>query len=1036
MKSTKTLWWRCALFSSAVLASTPLLAAENAKETGVIRFKAGDAAVPVLGDAAQKSAAISALLHPDSPRHIVVQFNRPLMPAQRDLLASNGLRLQAPLGNHAFFATLAPAGEAKVADLAAFEPLRSVVPIRREWKLDPLLQGDDPLEWATVPGPDGLRNATDPTIAVYVLFHPDADLGLPAIDLARLYGGQVRGQSASVPFLVVEMPRSMIERLAEEDAVQWIEPALPAMSELWLLNDSNRERTGADIVNAAPYNLDGTGVNVLVYDGGAARATHQTFGGRLTVIDNSPVTSHATHVSGTVGGSGAGSGNPSRAGMAPGVTLFSAGLGSGGPLPSGFLYTNPMDLEEEYALAVNSHGVVLTNNSIGTNVESNFLNCELQGNYGVTDVLIDSIVRGSLGQPLRVVWANGNERQGSRCDIEGFGDYYSVAPPAGAKNHLTVGALNSNDDSMTSFSSWGPTDDGRMKPDIAGPGCQTGGDSGVTSSTSSSDTSYSSNCGTSMAAPTVTGLAALLLQDFRARFPGHPDPRNSTLRALFAHTAEDLFNPGPDYKSGYGSVRIKPAIDLMRTGRMQEAHVGQGQVFSTTINVIPGSPLKVTMAWDDAPGTPNAAVTLVNDLDLRLIDPDGNIHYPWRLDPLNPSADAVRTGPNTLDNIEQVYVDNPVGGTWTVEVVGTNVPQGPQVFSIVGAGQTSGVLFSLLDPIPALVLPGQALSFEMDISVLNQDLVPGSAVVGYRFDGGEFTIVEMTHLGGARYRAVIPAASCDQTIDFYFAATGEVSGTVTEPLGAPEYFYSTGVGLDTIAFFDDFETDQGWTVQNFPLTAAFTGEWMRAIPVPATGAPLVDVDPEGEGYCYVTDNRVGNFDVDSGATVLTSPIIDASGGLASVSYSRWFFNGNGAHDTLRVEISGDGGATWHLLEDVGPQGAGGWESVTYPIPPALATNQFRIRFTASDLEAQAIVEAAVDAVRVNVISCENVGACPADWDASGQVNSNDISAFLSAWLDSVQNGTLQADFDQSGQVNSNDISAFLSAWLEAVQSGC
>src|SRR5690606_2094513 len=98
--------------------------------------------------------------------------------------------------------------------------------------------------------------------------------------------------------------------------------------------------------------------------------------------------------------------------------------------------------------------------------------------------------------------------------------------------------------------------------------------------------------------------------------------------------------------------------------------------------------------------------------------------------------------------------------------------------------------------------------------------------------------------------------------------------------------------------------------------------------------------------------------------------------------------------------------------------------------------QFRIRFTASDLEAQAIVEAAVDAVRINVLSCEDVGACPADWDSSGQVNSNDISAFLSAWLDSVQDGTLEADFDGSGGVNSNDISAFLSAWLDAVQNGC
>jgi len=74
--------------------------------------------------------------------------------------------------------------------------------------------------------------------------------------------------------------------------------------------------------------------------------------------------------------------------------------------------------------------------------------------------------------------------------------------------------------------------------------------------------------------------------------------------------------------------------------------------------------------------------------------------------------------------------------------------------------------------------------------------------------------------------------------------------------------------------------------------------------------------------------------------------------------------------------------------------------------------------------------------RWGIVEVTAGGACPADWDNSGGVNSNDISAFLSTWLASVQNGTLEADFDESGSVNSNDISAFLNAWLQAVQSGC
>jgi len=85
--------------------------------------------------------------------------------------------------------------------------------------------------------------------------------------------------------------------------------------------------------------------------------------------------------------------------------------------------------------------------------------------------------------------------------------------------------------------------------------------------------------------------------------------------------------------------------------------------------------------------------------------------------------------------------------------------------------------------------------------------------------------------------------------------------------------------------------------------------------------------------------------------------------------------------------------------------------------------------------ARVVLSVSGDAV-VLIDRGEQGGGCPADWDSSGTVNSNDISAFLTSWLASVQDGTLEADFDNSGAVNSNDISAFLTAWLEAVQSGC
>jgi predicted outer membrane repeat protein len=368
--------------------------------------------------------------------------------------------------------------------------------------------------------------------------------------------------------------------------------------------------------------------------------------------------------------------------MAPGVTIESYGFEwSGGGI---FLYSNPGDIERDYDEAINVHGADISNNSIGTNVSANGFDCDITGDYGVTASVIDSIVRGGLGSPFRVVWANGNERGVQRCGTS----YHSTAPPAGAKNHITVGALNSNNDSMTGFSSWGPTDDGRIKPDISAPGCQSNGDGAVTSTVPGGG--YGGSCGTSMASPTVCGLSALILQDFRAQYPGRPDPRNSTLKVFHAHTAEDRGNPGPDYQFGYGSVRVQRAIDFLRADDFYEDWTDQDHVSDFMIRIEPGdTELKVTIAWDDVPATPNVETALINDAGIIVTDPDGVRHFPWTLNPADPGAPAVQTQEDHVNNIEQVYVADPMEGVWRVQVVGYNVPEGPQVISIGGSPRIS-----------------------------------------------------------------------------------------------------------------------------------------------------------------------------------------------------------------------------------------------------------------------------------------------------------------------------------------------------------
>lgn len=186
-----------------------------------------------------------------------------------------------------------------------------------------------------------------------------------------------------------------------------------------------------------------------------------------------------------------------------------------------------------------------------------------------------------------------------------------------------------------------------------------------------------------MAAPTVSGLAALLLEDFRLQFPSRPDFLNSTLKVLLVHNAVDIGNTGPDYQSGYGSVRIQPTIDFMRTDSFTEDQVANGGLFSTTVVVDPSdTELKVTLAWDDVAGTPNVDPALVNDLDLRIFSPSATRHFPWTLDPLNPALPATQTAEDHINNIEQVVVNAPEAGVWTIEVAGTTVPVGTQTFSL------------------------------------------------------------------------------------------------------------------------------------------------------------------------------------------------------------------------------------------------------------------------------------------------------------------------------------------------------------------
>ena len=596
--------------------------------------------------------------------HVLIRFDAPVDDDERLQLKASGLSVLSPLGGASYMARMA-GGTLNPAGLLQHDSIQEIRDIDPMWKLHRYLAEGNIPTWGIS---KVASQRSNPTIPVYIMLHPGVDLAMAEFDVKAMTGGRITSTLDSINTLVVELPYDSIWTVIEDDRVLYLEPALPQLS---TQNASNRIITQADDVQAAPYALDGDGVSVMVYDGGKA-FTHNDFGGRLTPRDSSSTSNHGTHVSGTIGGNGG-----TNRGMAPAVTIESYGFEQEGGLSEGFLYHDPGDLEADYGDAINAHGCVLANNSIGTNTAPNGFPCDWTGDYGVTSNLIDHVARGGLGGDIRIIWANGNERQTSNCGS----NFNTTAPPACAKNHITVGALNSNDDSVTDFTSWGPTDDHRIKPDISGPGCQSNDDGGVTSCSSSGG--YTTMCGTSMSCPTVTGLSALILQDYRAMHPGEPDITGHMLKSLFAHTAFDGGNTGPDNKYGYGSVRVKDAIDHMRSGNFAEKAIDQGQTVEVLVFVEQGQDtVKATIAWSDVPATPLVVPSLVNDIDLKIIDPNGATHWPWTLIQGDPGAPAVRTGPDHINNIEQVQIDNAIPGVYRVVISGTNIAEGPQDFGL------------------------------------------------------------------------------------------------------------------------------------------------------------------------------------------------------------------------------------------------------------------------------------------------------------------------------------------------------------------
>lgn len=444
--------------------------------------------------------------------------------------------------------------------------------------------------------------------------------------------------------------------------------------------------------------LSGVGVTLGEWDGGRARLNHQEFANRVTSPDGSSTIDHATHVAGTM--------------VAAGVVPQAKGMSFQATLRSYDWNLDTMEMATEAA-----QGLLLSNHSYGAwGPDWAF------GAYISPSDEFDNI---AYNAPFYlIVQAAGN----SQGDMPGGWDTLIV--PASAKNVLTVGAVHkipggySGPESvrMSDFSSWGPTDDGRIKPDIVTPGVD------LYSTLSSSDTDYGYSSGTSMAAPTATGSLGLVTEMWASVHSGGR-MRSATLKALAIHTADEAGPaPGPDYKFGWGLLNTASMCSLILDSisapdMIQETSLGgdNPDTYEYEVDVDGQSDLKVTIVWTDPPhpAMPGGILNdrtpmLINDLDLR-VENDGRVYEPWVLNVENP-AEAARTGDNTVDNVEQV-VFRPVAGKAKITVSAKNAlqPSGSQAFSIIITGAKATELVGF-DVNPKMVYGGNRLTGTVEFS--------------------------------------------------------------------------------------------------------------------------------------------------------------------------------------------------------------------------------------------------------------------------------------------------------------------------------
>lgn len=584
---------------------------------------------------------------------VLVQFKEIPNAKEIALWEAKGGKLLSYLGGNAYYAVLP---SAKLEN----SKLRSVMPLKLEWKVAPELLVKDTSAKLL---PEKVERER-----ISLNFAPTVSTEQIKASIASI--GTILSFSETFATCTAEVPKENIAKLA---ALPWVLTVAKAEQEQELLNYSGRVLGRASVLNIPTQlggrGLKGEGIRIGIWDGNVV--WHPDFGNRIHVQENESADAgaarHGTHVAGSV--LGAGVLDPLGRGMAPRAEAYTWNFN---------INSNGLSMQEEMDISQYKYGITLTQNSYGRYIAQI---CSLykelinqQSDYEL-DILTNEI------PTLTHVFSAGNDQGACFTATEdAWGVINYGLSSRRAKNIINVGAVDEQG-RMTSFSSWGPQDDGRVFPTICAKG------QAVYSVQALGG--YTRENGTSMACPTVTGHLALLQERYKQIHNGE-EIRNDLLRAIVANTADDAGRQHVDFQFGYGIMNAEHAVVAIEKKWWYTDKISNGETAKPVkINVPVGTKsLRVMMAWNDPPAQKlykYGESIMLNDLDLE-VKVGNKIFLPWVLNTEKGKVEEVATRkPDRLNNMEQVTLDlSELNGVTEVEILvkGQRVVNGLQPYAV------------------------------------------------------------------------------------------------------------------------------------------------------------------------------------------------------------------------------------------------------------------------------------------------------------------------------------------------------------------